>query len=252
MIDRYLAELRRLLPGEDQDTVAEVQDHLLSAAEACVKAGIVPEQAERLAVERFGDVRTVAASLAPGKEEVHLMKKRTVFTLFTRAAALAAYGAVLTGAAAADSFAQRMSSDVVPTLAMLVMLALLVTATRLRYAGRVGVTGLAMVAVTLASVGPVVDWDGTDLGAALGLAGPAIAFGALAVTLRKSGFVSTPILVSLGSPGIAAAAAIVGVAWGADLGALPAALLLPFGAAILCLGAQLWREGGTPAPARSD
>lgn len=248
MIDRYLAQLQRLVPGADPETLAEMRDHLLSAADAYTNAGVSAELAERLAVERFGDVRAVAAALAAAEREVDRMNKQTIFT---RAAGLAAYGAVLAGAEAADSFARRMSTDVVPTVAMLAMLALLAIGVRLRYAGSVGVTGLTAVALTVAGAGPVIDWDGTHLGAALALIGPGIGFAILAATLRKSGSLPTPILVSLGSPAIAAAAATVGVNWGVDLGALTAALLLPFGVAILWLGRQLRREGGTWAAARS-
>ncbi|NUR84209.1 MAG: hypothetical protein HOY71_09005 [Nonomuraea sp.] len=64
-IDDYVAELGRALsgpPGPKRDLVVEARDSLADAAEALEAEGVARTEAERQAVEEFGDV----AEIAPG------------------------------------------------------------------------------------------------------------------------------------------------------------------------------------------
>lgn len=75
-IQRYLRSLARQLRLRgitDADTLAEVESHLLESVEAGLRRGLSQEQAEEAALERFGSVRTVAATFA--KERNPLMQK---------------------------------------------------------------------------------------------------------------------------------------------------------------------------------
>jgi hypothetical protein len=244
MIDRYLAELERLLEVPDgSGVVAEVKDHLKTAAESYEAEGFSPRDAERHALETFGDVHAVAAALA--EEEVLDMRAPLGLAQFAGVAALVA---ILAGAVAADSLARRMSTDVIPSLITLGLLALVLVGARLRFAGRIGLAGWLLALVTLASAIPILDWDGTAPGASLALAGPSVAFAALAVGLHRSHAVPAPVLLALGSLGIAAAVAIIGVVAGADMGLLTMMLLVPFGAGLLWLGSHLWEERSPGRP----
>ena len=62
-IEEYVAELGthlRLRPEAAERFLAEVSDHLHSAAEQETAAGLGPQEAERLAVRRFGSAREIA------------------------------------------------------------------------------------------------------------------------------------------------------------------------------------------------
>lgn len=55
------------------DTLAEIESHLAEAVEQGLQLGLSVEQAEQRAVERFGSVRTVAASFE--QERMNAMQK---------------------------------------------------------------------------------------------------------------------------------------------------------------------------------
>ena len=62
-IEEYVAELGsqlRLRPEASERFLAEVSDHLQSAAEQETAAGLEPQEAERAAVRRFGSAREIA------------------------------------------------------------------------------------------------------------------------------------------------------------------------------------------------
>ncbi|MFI6318485.1 permease prefix domain 1-containing protein [Nonomuraea sp. NPDC050556] len=62
-IDDYVTTLDRALsgpPGPRRDLVGEARDSLIDAAEAYQAEGVPPTEAERLAVEEFGEVAEIA------------------------------------------------------------------------------------------------------------------------------------------------------------------------------------------------
>ena len=72
----YLRKLERQLwlhGLADHEALEEIRSHLLEAAEGGVAQGLSWEEAERQALERFGDVRTILASFE--RERNHLMQK---------------------------------------------------------------------------------------------------------------------------------------------------------------------------------
>jgi hypothetical protein len=97
LIDEYGSRLGRLLrwrPDAD-DVVAETIDHLRSAVEHLMHDGADPVQAQRLTLERFGDVAVVARSFA-----VTAAGGLRVPTRFTRACGYAALAAAVAWLAA--------------------------------------------------------------------------------------------------------------------------------------------------------
>jgi hypothetical protein len=75
-IQTYLQKLKRhlwLRGIGDQNDVAEIESHLLEAVERGMDQGLGAEEAERQALERFGNVRTIIASFE--KERINLVQK---------------------------------------------------------------------------------------------------------------------------------------------------------------------------------
>ena len=66
LLDRYRESLSCLLGWrrDRDDIVDEATDHLYLATEQLVRNGLEPEEAQRRVLDRFGDVRSVAASVA--------------------------------------------------------------------------------------------------------------------------------------------------------------------------------------------
>ena len=66
LIDAYLVELHRCLGrrGDAADDVAEAADHVWEAAERLEREGLDHNEAQRLALERFGDPIVVARALS--------------------------------------------------------------------------------------------------------------------------------------------------------------------------------------------
>ena len=81
MIEQYLRELARLLPGTRRERfLREAEDHLRDRASALVAAGVPTVEAERRAVEAFGPVEEVARGLA-GVAAVHATRRAAVLAL---------------------------------------------------------------------------------------------------------------------------------------------------------------------------
>ena len=75
-IQTYLHKLDRhlwLRGLADKNDLAEIESHLLEAVEQGLSQGLSLEEAERQALERFGDVRTILSSFE--RERVNLVQK---------------------------------------------------------------------------------------------------------------------------------------------------------------------------------
>jgi len=75
-IQSYLRKLERhlwLRGLADQNDLAEIESHLLEAMEQALDQGLTVEEAERQALERFGDLETIVSSFE--KEKINLMQK---------------------------------------------------------------------------------------------------------------------------------------------------------------------------------
>jgi|SRR6266487_768701 len=75
-IQTYLRKLERHLWVRglaDKNDLAEIKSHLLEALEQGLGQGLSPEEAERQALERFGNVRTVISAFE--KERMNLVQK---------------------------------------------------------------------------------------------------------------------------------------------------------------------------------
>jgi len=75
-IQTYLRKLERHLWVRglaDKNALAEIKSHLLEALEQGLGQGLSPEEAERQALERFGNVRTVISAFE--KERMNLVQK---------------------------------------------------------------------------------------------------------------------------------------------------------------------------------
>ena len=75
-IQTYLRNLKRHLWVRglaDQNDLAEIESHLLEAVERGLNQGLSAEEAERQALERFGNVRTILSAFE--RERTHLMQK---------------------------------------------------------------------------------------------------------------------------------------------------------------------------------
>ena len=96
-IDEYLRELEGALRERgchDPRIVEEAREHLADAAEDGVRRGLVREDAEREAVERFGPAPLIAAQARPGRS-------RMMMRLTTATATLAGHWRWITAATAA-------------------------------------------------------------------------------------------------------------------------------------------------------
>ncbi len=81
-VERYLAEIARLLPGPPRahaDVVAELRSGLLDATDAHRSAGLPPAQAALAAIREFGDPAWVAAGF--GAEIAAGLARRVVIAL---------------------------------------------------------------------------------------------------------------------------------------------------------------------------
>ncbi len=86
LIDRYLDQLLGYLRGPAHDVrriLAEAEEHLRDAAAEALAAGATEEEAQRQAIARFGDARTVARRFSPRLGPVPF---RAVVTELCRAA----------------------------------------------------------------------------------------------------------------------------------------------------------------------
>ena len=75
-IQTYLRKLERQLWLRglgDQDDLVEIESHLLEAVERGLAQGLSVEEAERQALERFGNVKTIISSFE--KERINLVQK---------------------------------------------------------------------------------------------------------------------------------------------------------------------------------
>lgn len=101
LIDTYLDDLLGALhldAHRARRILIETEDHLLEAARSYLAGGAKPEQAERLAVERFGPVADLAARFN-SSEPPPLSQKAWYFRLYLYAALLGAIGLVAVGLA---------------------------------------------------------------------------------------------------------------------------------------------------------
>lgn len=100
MIDAYLAAFeRRLRPRRDrQDLLAEVADHLHSAAERLESLGVDRETAQRRALAQFGEPRLVASLLTavPSKGNLMSLFLARRLTAMLAVAIVLWFGAVVT------------------------------------------------------------------------------------------------------------------------------------------------------------
>lgn len=108
LIDRYVAELRRNLARNRRsaDVVAEVEDHLRESAHRFTKQGLDNTTAQRLTLDRFGDLPVVTRAFATD------IGGLAMATPFTRAAGAVGYVAVVLWLLAAA--ARGLDSFVVP------------------------------------------------------------------------------------------------------------------------------------------
>ena len=75
-IQTYLRKLKRHLWVSglaDQNDLVEIESHLLEAVETGMNRGLSAEEAERQALERFGNVRTIVSAFE--KERINLVQK---------------------------------------------------------------------------------------------------------------------------------------------------------------------------------
>ena len=75
-IQTYLRKLERhlwLRGLADKNDLAEIESHLLEAVERGLGQGLTTEEAERQALERFGNVKTIVSSFE--KERINLVQK---------------------------------------------------------------------------------------------------------------------------------------------------------------------------------
>lgn len=75
-IQTYLRALRRQLwlrGLSNEETLAELESHLLESVEAGLHQGLSVEEAERQSLERFGNIRVILAAIE--RERVDLMQK---------------------------------------------------------------------------------------------------------------------------------------------------------------------------------
>ncbi len=160
LIETYLEALRAEV-GVSSDDVAEVSDHLYTAAEQAVADGLAPDVAAAAAVERFGDPRLVGATLAARSGSPALpthFTTRIGIVGFPAGLAFVATGATWLAAASADGGDGWYRIGHATNSIATVLIALLVAAVRLR----TGASVLGSVAVgtaTLAAlVGSTVSW----------------------------------------------------------------------------------------------
>lgn len=135
LIDRYVAELHRSLARSRRtaDVVAEVEDHLRESVHRFTMQGLDDMTAQRLTLDRFGDLPVVARAFATDAGGLAMQ------TSFTRAAGAVGHVAValwlLTGAAhALDAFAVP-DSDSGMYVAVSILAALATIATTVVIAG---------------------------------------------------------------------------------------------------------------------
>jgi hypothetical protein len=90
-IQTYLRRLARRLWIQglvDQDTMAEIESHLLEAIESGLQQGLSPEEAENRALENFGSVKDVSAMF---EKERNPMMQRILLVIAVLAGLFFAY-----------------------------------------------------------------------------------------------------------------------------------------------------------------
>ena len=162
LIDGYLARLRRELAwrSDADEIVDEAADHLLSATERLTADGVDRGEAERLAIEHFGDTTTIATDYASSSNGG--LAVPTKFTKLAGVAALVAapcWLAVAAGWMAAHLLDVEGVADVIAAYGILASLVGASVATTLAVLGLIrrhgGLGLLGHIGLTLMGLGVV-------------------------------------------------------------------------------------------------
>ena len=113
--ETYLRELRRSLPiGCRRRFVAEVREHLASAAAAEAEHGVDRREAERLTIERLGPAQAVADQLLADLRSGALGRRARLAATLTSARLVALATVVAVAAAVSAVAVGRHSSEASP------------------------------------------------------------------------------------------------------------------------------------------
>lgn len=254
MIGRFVAEMRRELYGPwwtRRRMAKEFEVHLLDSVDALQRDGLSGEEAERVAVERFGSPAAVARSLAHSRGV-------GVPTPLTRFGGVAvALGAVAVATIdvvhdLSESFRNGAYGDIAVPARLLLVLGVLVMYRRVR--GNLGVWGRRgfqlLVGGTIAGFASAMLWF--EPGGWIALAVVAAGLAMYLTGVIRGRALPFGAVVSLAATAAAAfAIGLVGTATGADTGrAAQMVGSIGFAVSMVWIGAALWAErpGGPSEP----